>query len=263
MPNPVKSQMTRMRNARVAQQAAKDPGVSIDDLAAGPAAAIAADNPAPKRRGRPPKVKPVAPTRDKRTTLKSVPRQATHPKPTQHATPRRDPTVQRTANRDPATGRVVVIRNGKTYTRRTINTEDKFHIDPADIPEGMSYQWISHTIIGQEQRNTMAAFATNGWEPVDLSRYPGRYAPPNATGAIILEGMMLVERPIELTLEARAEEIREAKNLIRTRNEQFTPKLPEALERRGTGLRAKRSIEGMPPDIGRPAYEMAVDEGLV
>jgi hypothetical protein len=256
--------MKAMRDARVARKAAaaSDPGVSIDDLDTEPteitqqprrAAAVKRTSPTRAKRGRP---------------AKPIPRQAEAKRPA-HAAPRasnpirRDPTVQRGPMRDQHSGRVVIMRNGKAYTRRSVATGDKFHIDDADIPDGMSYQWVATHVAGAEQRNSIASFSQNGWESVPLSRYPGRYAEPDAKGAIVMDGLMLVERPIELTEEARGEEIAAAKNLIRTRNDQFVPKLPEALERRGTGLRAKRSIEGMPPDIGRPAYEVAVDEGLV
>lgn len=185
---------------------------------------------------------------------------------------RRDPTVRRVeVQRDPVTGRVMAMgRDGKMVTRRVTNTEDKFHIDLADIPEGWSYQWIAMEIVGAEQRHSLASFKMGGWEPVTMDRYPGRYGPSHINGKlntthIAIDGLGLYERPRELTEEARGEEIAAARNLIRTRNEQFTPKLPDARSSRlrGTGLQARRSIEGMPADIGRPAYEVDVDAGLV
>src|SRR5260370_21722484 len=178
-----------------------------------------------------------------------------------------DPTVRRDLPRDPNTGRVVVVRDGKTYTRRHTNVGDKFHVDAADIPDGMSYQWIAVTVAGAEQRNSLAQFQQNGWESVPMSRYPGRYGPEKTAGKanhepILIYGLMLCERPIELTIEAREEEIGAARQLIRTRNKPFTPKRPEARMRRGTEPRAKRTVEGMPPDIGRPSYQLDVDDGL-
>jgi len=175
---------------------------------------------------------------------------------------RRDPTAQREPMRDPNTGRVVVVRDGITYTRRHTNVGDKFHIDQADIPDGMSYQWIAVSVLGAQQRNGIQNFKGNGWTEVMTTRYPGRYASENVDEHIVLDGLGLYERPEELTREARAEEIQAARDLIRTRNDQFVPRLPEARARRGTELRAKRSIEGMPHDIGRPVYQMDVDDGL-
>jgi len=184
---------------------------------------------------------------------------------------RRDPTVTgRRVERDPATGRVSVMgRSGKMVTRHVSHAEgDPYFIAPGEIPEGWTYQWIAVTVTGQEQRKSLASFARGGWEPVPMSRYPGRYGPAKLQGKdneehIVIEGLGLYERPTELTDEARHEEVTAAKNLIRTRNEQFSPKLPEARRRPGTELRAKRTIEGMPPDVGRPDYQMDVDEGLL
>ena len=177
--------------------------------------------------------------------------------------PRQDPTAMREPLRDPKTGRIVIVRDGITYTRRQTNVGDKFHIDAADIPDGMSYQWIAVSVVGAEQRNSVANFKANGWREVMMERYPGRYGPTEAKGHVIIDGQGLYERPEELTREARGEEIAAARALIRTRNDQFVPRLPEARSRRGTELRAKRSIEGMPTDVGRPVYQMDVDDGLV
>src|SRR6266853_1376131 len=185
---------------------------------------------------------------------------------------KKSPTVRRTAvSRDPVSGRVAVMgRHGKMVTRRVTNSEDKFFIGQEDIPEGWSYQWIALTVDGEEQRRTVANFVMGGWEPVGMDRYPGRYGPSHDsknklnTEHIIVDGLGLYERPEELTKEAREEEIAAAKNLIRTSNDQFVPRLPEARSQRlrGTGLQARRSIEPMPQDVNRPAYEVDVDPNL-
>jgi hypothetical protein len=252
--------------AIAADNPTEDDGKSVDDMEVAPARRgpgrppKSASAPTPAKRGRPAR-KPVAaaPARGRLPHGEdAVP---------MRAVPRRDPTAARSPlrepMRDPQTGRIVIVREGKTYTRRHTNVGDKFHIDKSDIPDGMSYQWIAMTIMGAEQRNTVAGFQQNGWEPVDMSRYPGRYSHLKATGHIVIDGLGLYERPEELTQEARDEEIMAARDLIRTRNDQFVPRLPEARARRGTELRAKRSIEGMPTDIGRPSYQMDVDDGLV
>jgi hypothetical protein len=63
-----------------------------------------------------------------------------------------------------------------------------------------------------------------------------------------------------VTLEARAEEVKAAKALLRTQNEQFQPKLPEARSRRyrGTELVINRELEQMPDDL-RPQH--IIDDG--
>ena len=107
--------------------------------------------------------------------------------------------------------------------------------------------------------NNNGMFA-NGWEPVPASRHDGVYMEKGHDGPIIVDQMMLVERRVELTLEARAEEIAAAKGLLRTQNEQFQPRMPGARAHQETRLRARRTIERMPGDIGRP--DLQVDDGV-
>ena len=159
-------------------------------------------------------------------------------------------------------GRVAAMsRDGEILSRKVTDTGDKFYVSPDIIPAGWTYQWIESQVIGQQQRNSH--FYQNGWRAVPSSRHDGLWMAPGYTGAIEQEGLTLVERPKVLTEDARKEELDRAKNLLRTQNDQFKPKLPGARSVRGTGLTARRTIEGMPTDVGRPEYEIATDEGLL
>lgn len=264
MPMTPESRRAHRKNVRDAKAAAAlaaaaadnpldDDELSVDDIAQSP----------PQRVTPKSKAKPTPRKIDPEIMARAVKLGVVAPR----ATPKVDPTVKRGISRHPETGRVVVERNGVSYTRLTTNVGDKFYVHPGDIPDGMSYQWIAVTVMGFQQTQSLASFDMNGWRPVPISRYPGRYAPisKKSSDPIIIEGLMLVERPIELTVEARTEEVMEARNLIRTRNEQFNPRLPGALDgrHRGTGLKASRTIEGMPDDVGRPKYQMDVDPDLV
>lgn len=156
-------------------------------------------------------------------------------------------------------GRVVArSRDGRLITRTSsIGGQDKFDVPIDFIPDGWSYQWIATSVHGKPVNNT-GMFA-NGWEAVPAVRHDGFFMASGADGPIIVDDLMLCERPIELTLEARAEEIAAAKNLLKTQNNQFKPQLPGARGNRGTGLRVKRSIEALPGDIGRPNLPMGGD----
>lgn len=159
-------------------------------------------------------------------------------------------------------GRVAAMsRDGEILSRKVTDTGDKFYVSPDIIPAGWTYQWIESQVIGQQQKNSH--FYQNGWRPVLSSRHDGLWMAPGYKGAIEQEGLTLVERPKVLTEDARAEELGRARNLLRTQNDQFKPKLPGARSVRGTGLTARRTIEGMPTDVGRPEYEIATDDGLV
>lgn len=90
--------------------------------------------------------------------------------------------------------------------RKATAVEDMFYIPVEEIPEGSSYEWKRWTVIGQEDPFYIAQMREQGWEPVLAKRHP-TWVPPNYDKPhIIKNGMILMERPIELTEEARAEQ---------------------------------------------------------
>jgi hypothetical protein len=149
-------------------------------------------------------------------------------------------------------------RAGKLISRTHYATSDKFDVPLHFIPDGWTYQWLSQATVGQANNN--AHFFANGWEPVMSKRHDGVFMQKGHDGPIIVDGMLLVERPVQLTLEARAEELKAAKSLMRTQNEQFQPKMPGARSSRyrGTELRIKRELEEMPDEM---APRLVVDDG--
>jgi hypothetical protein len=108
---------------------------------------------------------------------------------------------------------------------------NKFHIPKEQIPVGASYQWNNHSVFGQEQHSYSAFMAMQGWEPVPASRHP-HLVPAGYDGPIIIDGQILVERPIELTNEALQEDYDKARGEVRLKEEQLygTPQgqLPRA-----------------------------------
>lgn len=90
---------------------------------------------------------------------------------------------------------------------------DKFHIDPSLIPPGWSYEYKRKLLVGQEDPSYMNSLYRNGWEEVQQSRHPN----------ILVEqgGMVLMERPKELTDERQAANTRLARNAMRAKEEQL------------------------------------------
>lgn len=93
-----------------------------------------------------------------------------------------------------------------------------------DIPEdilaklgsdGIDLQWVTDSVLGQPSPQTRMAFEINGWEPVTPDMweclFDGMFTKRGHTGEINYEGLVLMWRPMELTLEARAED-RKARN---------------------------------------------------
>lgn len=98
---------------------------------------------------------------------------------------------------------------------------DKFYIDPKIIPDGWSYEWKTLQVLGKENPTYQVAMAHKGWEAVPRSRHP-HLMPLNYQGETIQrEGMILMERPLEITNEAKARDLRMARGQVRGKEEQL------------------------------------------
>lgn len=155
-------------------------------------------------------------------------------------------------------GRMEVTgRNGEILSRRRTGTGDIFDV-PADlIPKGWAYQWCAISIVGNTEilmdQNLM--FQENGWRPVPASRYPGRYMPAGHQGSIIRGQQMLMERPEALVAEAKAEDVRLARQLISDRNDSL--KLSGMKKNLGDGFEMGDKYRGTGGDI-----RMSIDKAL-
>lgn len=123
--------------------------------------------------------------------------------------------------REPNMERGVAIgRDGKPI-RRVKVSHDKFHVDPSIVPDGWAYQWKRWTVFNQEDPSYQAELARAGFTPVPAERHSGYFLPPEKTGAIIIDGLMLMERPMALEIEAREEERATANAQVNGSRRQF------------------------------------------
>ena len=98
------------------------------------------------------------------------------------------------------------LERGERLTRRRKRTEDRLYVDPAIIPDGVSYEWKAKTIFGAENKQYMAALMENHWRPVPPDRHPGLVTE--------IYGSILMERPAYLTMDARQEDFDVAMNEV-------------------------------------------------
>lgn len=94
----------------------------------------------------------------------------------------------------------------RTRRRKSTSHEDQFHLPQEEIPEGLSYEWKRFSVYGQEDPFYLASMREQGWEPVSPKRHPNWVPPGYNQPHIIKGGQILMERPVELTLEAQAEQ---------------------------------------------------------
>jgi hypothetical protein len=126
---------------------------------------------------------------------------------------------------------------------------DEFFIDPSDIPEGWSYEWKRRTVLGAEDPAYQVALARAGWEPVPTSRHPS-YMPMGGDYPFIeRKGMILMERPLEITDDARSTELRKARMQVRQKEAQLNSAEGSQFERTNKDqslVKVRKSYEAIP-----------------
>lgn len=108
----------------------------------------------------------------------------------------------------------------RTRKRKGGQALDQFAVDPSMIPPGMTYEWKRVSTLGARDPSYEVLLAEQGWEPVPVERHPN-FMPTGYRGPIERGGLVLMERPVELTEEARAEAARDAFEVVRTKEEQL------------------------------------------
>ena len=98
---------------------------------------------------------------------------------------------------------------------------DKFFFDRAIIPDGWDYEWKAWTVLGKEDPGYQVTLAQRGWEAVPAYRHP-EMMPTGYKGATIdREGQRLMERPLEITNESKARELRKARSQVQQKEAQI------------------------------------------
>lgn len=118
----------------------------------------------------------------------------------------------------PATNEVRQPQRAAQRRSRVPVTSDRFFVDPDRKPNGMSYEFKRLTYGAKHDTRHQAYLASQGWTPVPAKRHPeivgDEYARKNPEGQILVDGQILMERPLELTAEAAAEDLGNAKGQV-------------------------------------------------
>ena len=100
------------------------------------------------------------------------------------------------------------------------DTADEFAIPANLIPEGWTYEWKRKSVFGQEDSSYMMSQEARGWEPVPASRHRN-LMPEGHYNTIERKGMILMERPREITDEAKRMDRVRAMNQVKSREQQL------------------------------------------
>lgn len=91
-----------------------------------------------------------------------------------------------------------------------VEANDRFYFDPKIIPDGWSYEWKTYEVFGKQDPQYQVELSVQGWEAVPTKRHP-QLMPDGWKGETIdRQGMRLMERPLVLTVNAKARELRKA-----------------------------------------------------
>lgn len=120
--------------------------------------------------------------------------------------------VRATAIREPASE---APKHGKTRLRKNSSQRSMLDMDNSLIDRlretyGADVQWVADQVLGKDEPQMRQDFEINAWEPVSQDMFDGAfdgmYMRKGQKGEIRYNGLVLMWRPYELTLEARAED---------------------------------------------------------
>lgn len=122
---------------------------------------------------------------------------------------------------------------------------DDFVAPPA--PAGWTYEWKRRTVYNQEDPAYNIQLRRTGWQEVPLSRHP-EMMPFGWKGAIIeRKGMVLMERPQEVTNRFKERDRQLARNQVRAKEEQLSAAPPGTFERANKDSSMARIKKGYEP----------------
>jgi hypothetical protein len=133
---------------------------------------------------------------------------------------------------------------------------DEFYVPPSMVPDGWTYEWKRRTIWNQEDPAYTVQLARDGWEEVPLNRDATHQAmmPKGWSGNTIeRKGMILMERPKEISDEIRNIELRRARQQVRIKESQLAG-TPEGTLSRDADPRVRPNI--------KKSFDMPIPEDL-
>lgn len=141
------------------------------------------------------------------------------------------------------------VRTRKRARHSSLQHDDPFYVNLDAVPKDTSVEWKRFSNVGAEDPFYLARMREQGWEPVNPQEHPNWVPVPPGYDklTIIKEGQILMERPMELTLEARKENEIAARQQIREAEQRLgmTPKDTMTRDFRGVEPRVVKEVGRM------------------
>lgn len=111
-------------------------------------------------------------------------------------------TIAERKNRESEEREVQEYKNNVMKNLR-MGWKGELDIPAEEIPDGMDYRWVRHSVLGDSAKSRIAHMMSRGWTVVPPSRHPhiGNSDPfgenANSRQYIMIQGLMLMQRPKE------------------------------------------------------------------
>ena len=125
---------------------------------------------------------------------------------------------------------------------------DDFYFDMNTVPDGWTYEWKRRTVHNQEDPAYQVQLNRTGWTPVPTSRHPSMMPIGAHYQTIERKGMVLMERPQEITDQFRRLDEKRAKDQVRVKEDQLSSAPQGQFDRNHPQARPniKKGFEPMP-----------------
>jgi hypothetical protein len=88
-----------------------------------------------------------------------------------------------------------------------------------NVDNEIDFNWKRYECLGKADYSEQRDYYLQGWRPILHSMFPGRFGPEDIEGPVIVKDMILMERPMRLTVKARQDEIDQATRMMRVNRE--------------------------------------------
>jgi len=110
------------------------------------------------------------------------------------------------------------------------------------------FNWKRYEVAGKPDYAEQRAYYDQGWRNVLHEQFPNRFAPEGTTGPVIVKDMILMERPMRLTLQARREEMDAANRAMMVHRQQMAVAPDGQAPRMAPSIRTTREAIQIPDD---------------
>lgn len=132
--------------------------------------------------------------------------------------PRKNPEAPIAPKAEPSRYKMRAKPNWETFDSTAEETPDRLRINPDLVPEGMSLQWVTTSVYGQDVPQHRADFERKGWTPVHQDdfegQFDGMFMPKGRAGEIMVDGLVLMARPREFSDKAARQDFRKAREQV-------------------------------------------------